>query len=69
MLGDRSLTGLDPKYEEEVSGCTASVGIVSREKIWVVCTLRLSDLAHFSGQRRRLEIGSWSEGSGKTLVS
>ncbi|KAK2760896.1 Protein phosphatase 2C 2 [Arachnomyces sp. PD_36] len=25
----------DPKYEEEVSGCTASVGIVSREKIWV----------------------------------
>lgn len=27
---------LDPKYEEEVSGCTASVGIVSRTKIWVV---------------------------------
>ncbi|KAL2011765.1 hypothetical protein VTN00DRAFT_4483 [Thermoascus crustaceus] len=25
----------DPKYEEEVSGCTASVGIISRDKIWV----------------------------------
>lgn len=29
----------DPKYEEEVSGCTASVGIISRDKIWVVCAL------------------------------
>lgn len=27
----------DPKYEEEVSGCTASVGIISKDKIWVVC--------------------------------
>ena len=27
----------DPRYEEEVSGCTASVGIISRNKIWVVC--------------------------------
>lgn len=25
----------DPKYEEEVSGCTASVSIISRDKIWV----------------------------------
>jgi len=25
----------DPKYEEEVSGCTASVGIISKDKIWV----------------------------------
>ncbi|KAJ5610763.1 protein phosphatase 2C [Penicillium lagena] len=25
----------DPKYEEEVSGCTASVGIISKHKIWV----------------------------------
>ncbi|RWQ99687.1 serine/threonine protein phosphatase [Paecilomyces variotii] len=25
----------DPKYEEEVSGCTASVGVISRDKIWV----------------------------------
>lgn len=27
---------LDTRYEEEVSGCTASVGIVSKDKIWVV---------------------------------
>ena len=26
----------DARYEDEVSGCTASVGIISREKIWVV---------------------------------
>lgn len=26
----------DPRYEEEVSGCTASVGIVSAKKIYVV---------------------------------
>ncbi|EAW07902.1 PP2C family serine/threonine-protein phosphatase [Aspergillus clavatus NRRL 1] len=25
----------DPKYEEEVSGCTAAVSIISRHKIWV----------------------------------
>ena len=31
----------DPKYEEEVSGCTASVGIISKNKIYVVCTLVL----------------------------
>jgi hypothetical protein len=28
---------LDPRYEEEVSGCTASTGIISQKKIWVVC--------------------------------
>jgi hypothetical protein len=27
----------DPRYEEEVSGCTASVGILSSKKIYVVC--------------------------------
>lgn len=27
----------DPRYEEEVSGCTASVAIVSAKKIYVVC--------------------------------
>jgi hypothetical protein len=26
----------DPKYEEEVSGCTASVGIITHDKIYVV---------------------------------
>lgn len=32
----RVLTRLDPKYEEEVSGCTAAVSIISKHKIWVV---------------------------------
>lgn len=27
---------VDPKYEEEVSGCTASVGLISNTKIYVV---------------------------------
>ncbi|KAF2480059.1 protein phosphatase 2C protein 1, partial [Neohortaea acidophila] len=31
---DRAILS-DPKYEEEVSGCTASVGIVTHEKIYV----------------------------------
>jgi hypothetical protein len=30
----RELT--DPKYEDEVSGCTASVGIITNDKIYVV---------------------------------
>jgi len=34
LATDRAILN-DPKYEEEVSGCTASVGIVSRNKIWV----------------------------------
>lgn len=33
---------LDPKYEEEVSGCTASVGIISKTKIFVVSDVNLS---------------------------
>lgn len=31
LIGDA-----DPKYEEEVSGCTASVGLISKTKIYVV---------------------------------
>ena len=31
-----SNVGADPKYEEEVSGCTASVGLISSTKIFVV---------------------------------
>jgi len=27
---------VDPKYEEEVSGCTSSVGIITKDKIYVV---------------------------------
>lgn len=29
-------TSADPKYEEEVSGCTSSVGIITKDKIYVV---------------------------------
>lgn len=31
---------VDPRYEEEVSGCTASVAIVSSKKIFVVCSFQ-----------------------------
>lgn len=27
---------LDPKYEEEVSGCTACVGLITDDKIYIV---------------------------------
>jgi protein phosphatase 2C family protein 2/3 len=37
--GIRWLTRADPRYEEEVSGCTASTSIISKDKIWVVCDL------------------------------
>jgi hypothetical protein len=33
---ETDLYSLDPRYEEEVSGCTASVGILSSKKIYVV---------------------------------
>lgn len=29
----------DPKYEEEVSGCTASVGLISKTTIYVVSSI------------------------------
>ncbi|KAF2100387.1 type 2C protein phosphatase [Rhizodiscina lignyota] len=34
LATDRAILN-DPKYEEEVSGCTASVGLVTRDKIYV----------------------------------
>ncbi|KAK4947900.1 Protein phosphatase 2C 2 [Elasticomyces elasticus] len=34
LATDRAILN-DSRYEDEVSGCTASVGIISREKIWV----------------------------------
>ncbi|KAF2280560.1 protein phosphatase 2C [Westerdykella ornata] len=34
LATDRAILS-DPKYDEEVSGCTASVGIISKDKIWV----------------------------------
>ena len=33
---------IDPKYEEEVSGCTASVGLISKTTIYVVSSILLS---------------------------
>lgn len=37
-LGSKALNCVtDPRYEEEVSGCTASVGILTHDKIYVVC--------------------------------
>src|SRR5436309_2869908 len=29
----------DPRYEDEVSGCTASVGVITHDKIYVVSQL------------------------------
>lgn len=40
---------LDPRYEEEVSGCTASVGILSSKKIYVVCDGLLYHKAMLTG--------------------
>lgn len=36
LLGSMLIGDADPKYEEEVSGCTASVGLISKTKIYVV---------------------------------
>jgi len=47
---------LDPKYEEEVSGCTASVGIISENKIYVVCPLVLDFWAFANCSRQTLAI-------------
>ena len=27
---------IDPKYEEEVSGCTACVGLITNDKVYIV---------------------------------
>ena len=29
-------SGVDPKYEDEVSGCTACVGLITDDKIFIV---------------------------------
>ena len=31
---------IDPRYEEEVSGCTATVAVIANNKIYVVCLTR-----------------------------
>jgi len=37
----------DPKYEEEVSGCTATVAVITKDKIYCVCHF-LSSLPSYS---------------------
>lgn len=41
LVESANLTSIctDPKYEEEVSGCTASVGLISKTTIYVVSGL------------------------------
>lgn len=65
--------GLDPRYEEEVSGCTASVGIVSKDKIWVVgrrlnfirrCVYKLT----VAGECRRLALGAGCERPSEAVI-
>ena len=57
---------VDPRYEEEVSGCTASVGIVSAKKIYVVSDVSVALVltnADFIGQCWRLPQRSRCKGS------
>jgi hypothetical protein len=36
MLYDANTRAIDPKYEEEVSGCTACVSLIADNKLYVV---------------------------------
>ena len=45
---------IDPKYEEEVSGCTASVGLISESKIYIVSHQIRSQWALSHSQLRRM---------------
>jgi hypothetical protein len=60
----------DPKYEEEVSGCTASVGVISNDKIYVVCgPPAFVDLSvTFLGQCRRFPKCARYQGSSEAAV-
>ena len=59
---------LDPKYEDEVSGCTASVGIISMDKIRVVCLILAQNihLLIMPGKFGRFSKRSRNQGQGKT---
>ncbi|KAK0615845.1 phosphatase 2C-domain-containing protein [Bombardia bombarda] len=35
LATDRAILNADPKYEEEVSGCTACVGLITEDKIYI----------------------------------
>lgn len=51
------LTGpLDPKYEEEVSGCTASVGLISKTTIYVVSPDTVAALLELIKQYRQTQV-------------
>lgn len=51
------LTGpLDPKYEEEVSGCTASVGLISKTTIYVVSLDTVAALLELIKQYRQMQV-------------
>lgn len=49
----------DPKYEDEVSGCTASVGIITKDKIYVVSTLECTTYIQLGGSgQQKATMGS-----------
>jgi hypothetical protein len=72
----------DPKYEEEVSGCTACVGLITDDKIYIVGLslapftplppahppTSLTTNHHYLGQRWRLPKRAWCEGPSEALV-
>lgn len=59
----------DPKYEEEVSGCTASVGVISKDKIYVVCQKLtfVCTVTELSRQTRAIREVSWASRAGQSL--
>ena len=62
---------LDPRYQDEVSGCTASVGIISQEKIFVVGLIKHNRLAvclTYQGQLGRLKNCTRDKGQSETSV-
>ena len=46
----------DPRYEEEVSGCTASVGVITHDKIYVVS--KIAELTNHTSDVSRATLGT-----------
>lgn len=71
FCNESELNRADARYEDEVSGCTASVGVISKDKIWVVRRpdnpLFASMLTHL-GQCWRLANGPWRQGKSEASV-
>ncbi|KUL90585.1 hypothetical protein ZTR_00375 [Talaromyces verruculosus] len=63
LATDRAILD-DPRYEEEVSGCTASVGVISRDKIWVVSDYLSQD----NGVSKGLIIAQANAGDSRTVL-